>query len=212
LWKLACSASLASVRWAPPPRIGKVVVARDIPVGNGTLLVMFDTDSRIRDFYFPHVGRENHTVGHPSRFGFFVDGRFSWVGPQWRPSLSYHEDTLVTDVRLRHDDLALEVACRDAVDFHENVYLREVAVRNLTDRARPVKVVFSHDFHVGESEVGNTVHHHVRPDGGAGVAGAARGAGRHGEPRRGVHEFEFACQMGMIRGKLVVEEEGPDHD
>src|SRR3990172_4189235 len=65
---------------------------------------------------------------------------------------------------------------------------------------------------ISPGETGEPVHRHVRPDGGAGVAGAARGAGRHGEPRRGLHEFEFTCQMGMIRGKLVVEEEGPDHD
>jgi GH15 family glucan-1,4-alpha-glucosidase len=43
-------------------------MARDIPVGNGSLLVTFDADYRIRDIYFPHVGQENHTAGHPCRF------------------------------------------------------------------------------------------------------------------------------------------------
>jgi len=94
-------------------------MARDIPVGNGSLLVTFDADYRIRDIYFPHVGQENHTAGHPCRFGFFVDGRFSWVGPAWRRVLDYADDTLMTDVRLHHEALALDVACRDIVDFHD---------------------------------------------------------------------------------------------
>jgi GH15 family glucan-1,4-alpha-glucosidase len=131
-------------------------MARDIPVGNGSLLVTFDANYRIRDIYFPHVGQENHTAGHPCRFGLFVDGHFSWVGPAWRRTLDYADDTLMTDVHLHHDALALDVACRDIVDFHENVFLREVRVRNLADTPRLMKAFFSHDFHLGESELSNT--------------------------------------------------------
>ncbi len=36
---------------------------RDIPVGNGQLLVCFDHDYCLRDLYFPHVGQENHLGG-----------------------------------------------------------------------------------------------------------------------------------------------------
>jgi glucoamylase len=131
-------------------------MARDIPVGNGSLLVTFDADYRIRDIYFPHVGQENHTAGHPCRFGFCVDGHFSWVGPDWQRTLDYAGDTLMTHVRLHHEGLALDVTCRDIVDFHENVFLREVQVRNLADSARLIKAFFSHDFHLGESELSNT--------------------------------------------------------
>ena len=52
---------------------------RDIPVGNGSLLVNFDSNYQLRDLYWPHVGQENHTAGHPFRFGVWVDGQFSWV-------------------------------------------------------------------------------------------------------------------------------------
>lgn len=44
-------------------------MARDIPVGNGRLLVCFDKDYVIRDLYFPHVGRENHVSGGFCRKG-----------------------------------------------------------------------------------------------------------------------------------------------
>jgi len=40
---------------------------RDLPIGNGHLLVNFDETYHLRDIYFPHVGSENHSAGH--RFG-----------------------------------------------------------------------------------------------------------------------------------------------
>lgn len=134
-------------------------MARDLPIGNGTLLVTFDADYRIRDIYFPYVGQENHTAGHPCRFGVFVEGRFSWIGPEWQPVLDYDDETLMTHVRLHHAGLGLALICRDVVDFHENVLLREVRIQNLSERPRLVKVFFSHDFHIGETELGNTAYY-----------------------------------------------------
>ena len=46
---------------------------RDIPVGNGRLLVTFDHQYQIRDIYFPHVGQENHAGAGPCRFGVYTD-------------------------------------------------------------------------------------------------------------------------------------------
>ncbi len=46
---------------------------RDIPVGNGKLLVTFDHQYQIRDVYFPHVGQENHAGAGPCRFGVHAD-------------------------------------------------------------------------------------------------------------------------------------------
>jgi len=36
---------------------------RDLPVGNGNLLVNFDTNHNIRNIYYPYVGKENHSEG-----------------------------------------------------------------------------------------------------------------------------------------------------
>ena len=77
---------------------------RDIPVGNGRLLVNFDAQYEIRDIYFPHVGKENHTSGYACRFGVWVDGAFAWVsGDGWSRELRYVEDSLVTDVRCTNE-------------------------------------------------------------------------------------------------------------
>ena len=53
----------------------------------------------------------------------------------------YAGDTLMTEVCLHHEALALDVGCRNIVDFQ----------RNLAASARLIKAFFSHDFHLGES-------------------------------------------------------------
>jgi glucoamylase len=41
---------------------------RDLSLANGSLQVMFDAAYRLRDIYFPNIGKENHTTGHTCRF------------------------------------------------------------------------------------------------------------------------------------------------
>jgi hypothetical protein len=62
---------------------------RDIPVGNGALLVAFDKDALLRELYFPHVGEERHVAGRPFRLGVWVEGllRLGAPGLEDRPGL-----------------------------------------------------------------------------------------------------------------------------
>jgi len=136
---------------------------RDIPVGNGKMLINFDSLYQVRDFYYPHVGKENHSAGHPFRFGVWCEGQFSWVhGDAWQKTLDYIEDTLITQVTLFNPTMQLRLICNDGVDFHRDVYLRGIRVENLTDREREVRLFFHHDFHIYETEVGDTAY--FRPD------------------------------------------------
>ncbi|BBO17769.1 glycoside hydrolase family 15 [Candidatus Brocadia pituitae] len=132
---------------------------RDIPVGNGSLLVTFDREYQIRDLYYPYVGKENHTIGHPCRMGVWVDGQFSWLGGEWRKTLRYKEDTLVTDVNARNDRLKIELQMYDTVDFHLNIFVKEIIVRNLEGRDREIRLFFNHDFHIYENEIGDTAYY-----------------------------------------------------
>ncbi|MBX3355745.1 MAG: glycoside hydrolase family 15 protein [Phycisphaeraceae bacterium] len=133
---------------------------RNIPVGNGEMLVAFDDLYRIRDLYWPHVGVPNHTCGHLQRFGVWVDGHFAWVdSPGWERDLRYKRDTLITEVRLRNERLGVELICHDAVDYWSPVYFRKVSVTDLFGRPRDVRVFFHQDISVGESPVGDTVNY-----------------------------------------------------
>jgi GH15 family glucan-1,4-alpha-glucosidase len=129
---------------------------RDLPLSNGTLLVAFDLEYRIRDVYFPHVGMENHAVGHPFRVGVWVDGRFGWMDADWRPELRYADPTMVTDVTAASEALGVGLHFTDAVDFYENVLVRRIRVTNRAAAAREIRVFLHHDFHLKENDVGDT--------------------------------------------------------
>jgi glucoamylase len=131
---------------------------RDIPVGNGNYLVAFDRNYQIADVFYPNVGMENHVLGHAFRFGAFADGQFSWV-TEWKKSMNYLEDTLVTDVALQSDELQLQLRCNDCVDFVSPIFLRSIRVKNLLSKDREVRLFFAHDFHLKGSSIGDTAYY-----------------------------------------------------
>jgi glucoamylase len=129
---------------------------RDIPVGNGRLLICFDENYCIRDFFFPHVGQENHVGGKLCRLGLWVENKFSWINEDWQRELTYVPDTMVTKVSLFNRALEIRLTCRDAVDFHEDVYLREITVENLEGKSREVRLFFNLDLGISGNDVGDT--------------------------------------------------------
>ena len=133
---------------------------RDIPVGNGSLLVNFDEKYQLRDFYFPHVGQENHSEGFPFRFGVWIDRQFSWLFSEgWLRDLKYQSGTLVSDVTLTNSILEVEINCNDAVAGRENLFLKRIEVRNLSDTEREIRIYLHHDFRIYENKVGDTAYY-----------------------------------------------------
>lgn len=135
---------------------------RDLPIGNGDLLVTFDEQYRARDIYFPFVGKYNQTEGYPQRFGVWADGAFAWIEDEgWTRSLKYREDTLVTHAVMEHKGLGLRLVCNDCVDFHESVWLRKVTIEDISggSAARDVRVFFHIDLSIQETQVGDTANY-----------------------------------------------------
>lgn len=131
---------------------------RDLPLGNGSLLINFDKDYNLRDIYWPHVGQEIHTAGDISHTGVWVSGQFAWLSdPEWHRELRYNDETLVTQVTLQHLGLQLQLAFNDTVDFYRPVFLRHVIVTNQADRPREVRLFFHYDWHIWGNVDGNTV-------------------------------------------------------
>lgn len=130
---------------------------RDLPIGNGSLLVNFDRTYTLRDIYYPHVGQENHTDGHPNRFGVWADGDFAWLGDDdWQRELRYADASLVTRVVCRSERLGLELVCADCVDVGRTVYLKRVEVRDLRGQQRSVRLFQHLDLHLWGNSVGDT--------------------------------------------------------
>jgi GH15 family glucan-1,4-alpha-glucosidase len=131
---------------------------RDLPIGNGTLLAAFDLDYQIRDFYYPRVGKENHALGFPWRFGVWLDGEFSWIGrPDWTLSRDYVPNALVTAVTASGGPLPLRLHFNDAVDYEKNILVRQVRVHNLTEKPLAPRLFFHSDLNAMENEIGDTV-------------------------------------------------------
>ena len=140
---------------------------RDIPVGNGQMLVTFDNRYQIRDVYFPHVGQENHAGAGPCRFGLYTDrpdnsgkGSLVWTDDnRWTIHQRYLRDTLTTSVSLDCDHLQLAMYCNDTVDFHRNILVRKIKVKNLANHDRDVRLIHHQDFNMFGTKIGDTAYY-----------------------------------------------------
>ena len=139
---------------------------RDIPVGNGRMLVTFDNRYQVRDVYFPHVGQENHAGAGPCRFGVYCDvpgakgHQLAWTSDAgWNIRQRYLRDTLTTSVSLDHRELKLSLYCNDTVDFHRNILVRKIKVRNAADYERAVQIVHHQDFNMFGAKIGDTAYY-----------------------------------------------------
>jgi glucoamylase len=139
---------------------------RYLSLSNGRLLVNFDRQYDLRDLYWPHVGQENHTEGGRFRLGVFCEGRFSWVADSsWDKQMYYGDDTIISHVTLRHQDLHLALVCRDVVDVHEDVYLRHIEAIDERPPSsgnagpRSVRLFFAQDFHIYGTGIGDTAYY-----------------------------------------------------
>lgn len=130
---------------------------RPLVLGNGNLLVAYDAELSIRDFTYPYVGLLHHLSGHYIRIGVWIGGRFAWLSdPGWDRSLAYQEDTLLSHCVCKHDWLGVEMLLADCVCHRENTLLRRVEVTDRTGAAREVRLFLAHDFHIAETDVGDT--------------------------------------------------------
>jgi glucoamylase len=141
---------------------GEIYMPKDIPVSNGNLLFNFDLDYQIRDVYFPMIGQENHSKGHPFRFGVWADGLFRWMGQGWEKDLRYFDDDLVTSVTLKHPELCMEINCNDLVDLDRNLYIRKIVVTDQKKEDRDIRLFFGHDFHIYGNDIGDTAYYDPR--------------------------------------------------
>jgi GH15 family glucan-1,4-alpha-glucosidase len=129
---------------------------REIVLGNGVVTVALDRNLTVTDFFYPRVGLENHLAGHRLRTGVWTDGKFNWLGDGWQIGMKYLPETLVSKCIARNPEFDLELEVNDAVHYFLSLYLRKMAVNNLSESGRTIKVFFAHDFHIYGEETGDT--------------------------------------------------------
>jgi GH15 family glucan-1,4-alpha-glucosidase len=124
---------------------------RSLVLGNGKILATFDQSLQMRDFYYPHVGMEDHTTfGKVHRLGIFVEGKgFSWVDDgSWEIKIGYKLETLVGHSTLRCDRLGIALTAEDWVHPVHDVLLRRFLIRSTDGQEKRVRLFFHHDFYI----------------------------------------------------------------
>ncbi len=130
---------------------------RNLVLGNGQMLVTFDSSMAMRDLYYPYVGLWNHIGGQRSSMGVWTEGQFSWVGSTgWDCQIGYSKETLVGSSHLDNSELEIGLHCLDAVHYQEDVLLRRIVVSNRSPRTREVRLFFHQDFSIDDTDVGDT--------------------------------------------------------
>jgi len=97
-------------------------------------------------FYYPYVGLENLSTARAThhKIGIWVDGQFSWVDDgSWTISVNFESDALVSNIRMQHFGLKIELLFFDFVDHEYNAFCRQVTVTNHAPEQRTIRL-FTH--------------------------------------------------------------------
>lgn len=126
-------------------------MARSVILGNSGLTVGLDERGLVHDFYYPYVGLENLTTSRmqPHHIGVWVDGQFSWIHDgSWKGGVDFEDTALVSRIELTNEKLGIALLLQDFVDCNHDIFARQVAIRNLQDKQREVRIFFHQDFQI----------------------------------------------------------------
>lgn len=142
-------------------------MSRAITIGNGNLLVGIDRYGQVRDFYYPFVGHSNHVSGasgsYTHRIGVWVDGTLKWLSDaSWNVSITHPHGKALSEIVAINESLGIELVITDAVHNEQDVFLRQVVVKNTREYDREVKVFFGQEFRISESRRGDTAYYDPR--------------------------------------------------
>ncbi len=126
-------------------------MGRPVILGNGALTVGLNERGEVHDFYYPYVGLDNlstsRSVGH--KIGIWVDGVFSWVSDDgWQADVNFEDDALVSNIKLTQDELSVSLNFRDFVDPDQNVFFREVTIKNNSDKYKNIRLFMHQVFEI----------------------------------------------------------------
>lgn len=133
--------------------------------GNGSILVGFDQHARVRDFYFPYVGQENH-VGDDlrHRIAVRVDGETHFLADDFSVETTCSAETLAGTAVAVNERIGISLHFKDIVYNEKDILVRELEVQNHFDEGREVSVYFCQEFQVAQTTQANTAYYDPRRD------------------------------------------------
>lgn len=128
-------------------------MARLVMLGNGSMLVGLDEFGLVHDFYYPYVGLENLTTSRVSnhKIGVYIEGEFSWVeDDSWDRSVDFRDDAQISRISMRNEGLGVELKFEDFVDIEYNAFIRKIAVTNLREEERDIRLFMHQLFQISD--------------------------------------------------------------
>lgn len=129
-------------------------MVRYLPLGNGRVLVSFDRDYRLVDFYFSRSQAENHAMGHPFRQGIWVNGKFTWISSQMISKSDYMDHTMIGLNTYGFQDV--EFRSEDFVDIYDDIYVRRIRLKNNSQERKEIRLFFHQNFYIYGNNIGDT--------------------------------------------------------
>ncbi len=129
-------------------------MGRPVVLSNGQMFVGLDENGQVHDFYYPYVGLDNLTNARSSqhKIGVWVDGVFHWTDDgTWKTKVDFSDESLVSDITLHSDDLAIDLHFNDFVDVEYNALVRCIKITNKTDKKRDVRLFMHQVFQIGRA-------------------------------------------------------------
>lgn len=131
-------------------------MVRFLPLGNGRLLVTFDSDMNLMDFYYSKTQSENHG-GHPFKNGVMVNGKFIWVDRKIIKDADYLDHTAVG--RIYFDFENVEFTSYNSVYPYEDIFLRRISMKNNNSIPASVNLFFHQNFNIYGNNIGDTAYY-----------------------------------------------------
>lgn len=126
-------------------------------LGNGSLLINIDEELQVKDFYFPHVGQENHLTSFINKVIFRINGQLSLLNRnEWDIDYNYEVDSLVGKSRIYNRIHNIEIFFYDFVIPNDNIFFRYFIVNNKSQKPTEVSVYFQNNFSLYETDIGDT--------------------------------------------------------
>ncbi len=128
-------------------------MARPQIFSNGELHVGINTYGLVHDFYFPHVGLENHSAGSATRhkIGVWVDGKISWLDDgKWKFRFASSHTALIGTMRAHNAELEVILETESFVDAEQNVFFRTIHIINTAAQTRDIRLFMHQAFVIGD--------------------------------------------------------------
>jgi len=135
-------------------------MARSMVLGNGNTLVCLDKFGQVRDFYFPHVGQENHIGSNQvHKIGIFVDGGMHWIdNGEWNVDINYERNSMVSQIRALNEKVKISIQTMDTVYNEKNIFLRKITITNNDSNSRNIKIFLDQQFKIGDTNHADTAY------------------------------------------------------